>query len=94
MSENKKDDTECVNIKIPFVSEEITMVKKEYVNIIKFLLFILGYLVTSFFHLWNMITGSIVGVVFYPYMIGYSLIDSIPEGFVVGFIFTFFKKKN
>ena len=91
MSENKKDDTECVNIKIPFVSEEITMVKKEYVNIIKFLLFILGYLVTSFFHLMNLMEK--VRGDFYSFMIGDSLIESIPEGFVVGLILTFFKKK-
>ena len=91
MSENKKDDTECVNIKIPFVSEEIIMDKNQYVNILKFLLFILGYTLTSFFHLLNIMEES--RGIFYSFMISDSFMESIPEGFVVGLIFTFFKKK-
>ena len=90
MSENK-DEKELVNVKIPFISEEILMSSKDYVNIIKFLLFIVGYLVTSFIHLMNMM-GEVSGD-FYSFMIGDSLIKSIPEGFIVGLVFTFFKKK-
>lgn len=88
---NEKEELETVSLKIPFVSEEIIMIKRDYVNIIKFLLFILGYLITSLFHLMNMmeeISGD-----FYSFMIGDSLIKSIPEGFIVGIVFTFLKKK-
>ena len=88
---NEKEELETVSLKIPFVSEEIIMIKRDYVNIIKFLLFILGYLITSLFHLMNMmeeISGD-----FYSFMIGDSLIKSIPDGFIVGIVFTFLKKK-
>ena len=88
---NEKEELETVSLKIPFVSEEIIMIKRDYVNIVKFLLFILGYLITSLFHLMNMmeeISGD-----FYSFMIGDSLIKSIPEGFIVGIVFTFLKKK-
>jgi len=44
--------------------EEIIMIKKEYVAIIKLLLFVLGYLVTSFFHLMNMME-EITGIDFF-----------------------------
>ena len=91
MSE-KKEEVETIKLNIPFVSEEIIMIKKEYVAIIKLLLFVLGYLVTSFFHLMNMmeeISGD-----FYSFMIGDSLIKSIPEGFIVGLVFTFFKSRK
>ena len=91
MMSDEKEEVETIKLKIPFVSEEIIMIKREYVNIVKFLLFILGYLVTSFFHLMNLMEK--VRGDFYSFMIGDSLIESIPEGFVVGLIFTFFKKK-
>ena len=39
---NEKEELETVSLKIPFVSEEIIMIKRDYVNIVKFLLFILG----------------------------------------------------
>ena len=89
---NEKEELETVSLKIPFVSEEIIMIKRDYVNIIKFLLFILGYLITSLFHLMNMMEE--INGEFYNHFIGLSLIESIPEGFLVGLIFTFFKSRK
>lgn len=88
MTDNEKTNVE---IKIPFVSEKINIERKEYINLIKFLLFIMGYVITSFFHLMNIMNNSYGD--FYFFMIGDSIMKSIPEGFVVGLIFTFFKKK-
>ena len=89
---DEKEEPETIKLNIPFISEEIIMIKKEYINIIKFLLFVLGYLVTSFFHLVNMMDK--INGEFYNHFIGLSLIESIPEGFLVGLIFTFFKSRK
>ena len=89
---DEKEEPETIKLNIPFISEEIIMIKKEYVNIIKFLLFILGYLITSLFHLMNMMEE--INGEFYNHFIGLSLIESIPEGFLVGLIFTFFKSRK
>lgn len=87
-----EEEVETIKLKIPFVSEEIIMIKREYVNIVKFLLFILGYLVTSLFHFVNM--SDKVYDEYLGDLIPISLIESIPEGFFVGIIFTFFKSRK
>ena len=52
--------------------------------------FILGYCLTSFIHLINMMDE--IGGDFYSFMIDDSLVQSIPEGLIVGIIFVYHKK--
>lgn len=89
MSE-KKNSEDTLIVKVPLISVEIVMSKRDYEGITKFLLFIVGYLITTFVHLMNMIGNS--GGEFYSFMISDSLIKSIPEGFIVGIILFNYKK--